>query len=68
MNYLIALYQKEQEEMLYKVYVTETLKILSGVTVSYTDLLEHRKKPKDNRSGSEIAADVIERCGLVVKS
>lgn len=54
--------------MLYKIYVTETLKILSGVTKSYTDFLEHRKKPKDKRSGAEIAADVIERCGLVVKT
>jgi hypothetical protein len=68
MDYLIALYNKEQEDMIYKVYVTETLKILSGTTTSYIDLLEHRKKPQDSRSGAEITADVIERCGLVVKS
>lgn len=68
MNFLTALFNNEQEELLYRIYVTENLKALSGMKVSYTDFLEHRMKPKDKRSGAEIAADVIERCGLVVKS
>ena len=43
MNYLIALYQKEQEEMLYKVYVTETLKVLSGVTQNFLNTEKSQK-------------------------
>lgn len=35
------------------------------MTGRYIDLI--RRKPADARSGEEIAADVIERCGLVVK-
>jgi hypothetical protein len=31
----------------------------------YAELIDHA--PKDTRSGEEIAADVISRCGLKVK-
>ena len=34
--------------------------------VRFIELLEKLGKPKDNRSGAEIAADVIKKAGLVV--
>ena len=70
MNYITALFKKEQQEMLFRVYVAEGIKVLTentgrGITTHYTDLIS--PKPKDNRTGEEIVADVVKRCGLVVK-
>ena len=68
MDFIIAFFQKEQEELAYRVYMTDAIKALGGINVRFYDLLAPQRKPKDNRSGAEIAADVIKRCGLVVKS
>lgn len=68
---MVALFNKEQEEMAYRIYVTDALKVISengnrALNARFIDLLSQTKKPKDRRSGAEIAADVIKRCGLVV--
>ncbi len=68
MNFIIAFFQKEQEELAYRIYMTDAMKALCNINLRYADILAHRRKPKDNRSGEEIAADVIKRCGLVVKT
>ena len=57
---------------MYRVYVTDALKLLTEngnltLNVRFAELLEKLNKPQDNRSGEEIVADVIKRCGLVVK-
>ena len=44
--------------------MTDCLKILTGANVRYADLIDD--KPKDTRSGEEIAADVIKKAGLKV--
>jgi hypothetical protein len=68
MNYLAAFFLKEQEDNAYRVYVTDTLKMIAqgnlAPAVRYADLID--RTPPDPRSGEEIAADVIRRCGLVV--
>ena len=71
MDFIVALFQNEQEEMVYRVYVTDALKLLTEngnrtLNFRFAELLEKRNKPHDNRSGEEIVADVIKRCGLVV--
>lgn len=71
MAFIIALFKKEREELAYKSYVTDALQILSENTgrkigIRYIEILEKLHKPKDNRSGAEIAADVIKKAGLVV--
>ena len=71
MDFIVALFQKEQEDMAYRIYVTDALKLLTEngnrtLNIRFTELLEKRNKPQDNRSGEEIVADVIKRCGLVV--
>ena len=71
MDFIVALFQKEQEDMAYRIYVTDALKLLTEngnrtLNFRFAELLEKRNKPQDNRSGEEIVADVIKRCGLVV--
>ena len=71
MDFIVALFQKEQEDMAYRIYVTDALKLLTEngnqtLNIRFAELLEKRNKPQDNRSGEEIVADVIKRCGLVV--
>lgn len=48
--------------MAYRVYVTDTLKAISGANARYADWID--QKPKDTRTGAEIAADVIKKAGL----
>lgn len=57
--------------MAYKSYTADLLKVLAeanGAKINkrFFDIIEELNKPKDNRSGEEIAAEVIEKCGLVV--
>ncbi len=69
MDFVTAFFKKEQEELAYKIYVTDALKALANMNVRFYDIFPApQRKPKDNRSGAEIAADVIKRCGLVVKN
>ena len=54
MEFITALISKEQQEMMFRVYVAEGIKVLTentgrGITTHYTDLIS--PKPKDNRSG-----------------
>ena len=61
--------------MAYRIYVTDTLRIISentaravngsAVTTRFVDLL--KPKPQDNRTAEEIVEDVILKAGLVVR-
>lgn len=57
------------EEKTYRIYVTDSLH-LSGqnkyLTHRWLDMVK-RKQAEDNRSGEEIAADIISRHGLRLK-
>lgn len=69
-------YKREQEEKAYRVYVTDALRLtventakFSGgnyIKARYIDIIEPKKQ--ENRTCEEITADIIQRCGLVVKS
>lgn len=75
MRYTNARYRQHQRDMVCRVYVTDCLRMMtentakfSGgryVTRSFSEVL--RREPVDNRTGEEIAADVIKKAGLVVK-
>ena len=72
MNFIIAFFHKEQEELAFKNYIADGLKVLTentgrGLNNRFADILVQMHKPKDKRSGAEIAADVIKRSGLVVR-
>lgn len=64
MRYTVARYNENQREVAYRIYVTDSLKALTGSSARYADFLEN--KPVDNRSGKEIADDIIKRAGIEV--
>lgn len=74
-QYVIARYNYEQQRTLYKIYVTDMLKIIGANTAKisegsyfphrWIDIVNPRKM--DTRNGSEIAQEVIKRAGLKVK-
>ena len=76
LRYCVARYKREQEEKIYRVYVTDALRLTventakfaggNYIKARYIDIVEPKKQ--DNRTCEEITADIIQRCGLVVKS
>ncbi|NCC84024.1 MAG: hypothetical protein EOM03_07845 [Clostridia bacterium] len=70
MKYMVARFLQEADQLAYQVYTTDMLRVIAmGAKIQsakrYAELINHA--PKDTRSGEEIAADVIARCGLKVK-
>ena len=71
----MARHRQNQRDMAYRVYVTDALRILTENTARYYGgryltqdfAASLRREPVDNRTGDEIAADVIKKAGLVVK-
>lgn len=59
----------------YRIYVTDALRVVAENTAKfvggcsierrYIDVVKPKKQ--DNRTCEEITADIVERCGLVVK-
>ena len=74
MRYAIARYQSQQRDLAYRIYVTDCLRIISEntakvgggsyITAKFFDIIN--PKPVDNRTGDEIAADIIKRAGIEV--
>ena len=70
----ISLFQKEQEDKAVKIYYAECLRIITEntakigggpyITVKLDDILN--PKQVENRTGEEIAADIIKRAGIEV--
>ena len=70
MKYMVARFFQDYEDLSYRIYTTDMLRVVAmGQRVQsvqrFAELIDHA--PKDQRSGDEIAADVIQRCGLKVK-
>ena len=74
MRYAIARYQSQQRDLAYRIYVTDCLRIISEntakmcggsyITAKLADIIN--PKPVDDRTGEEIAADIINRAGIEV--
>lgn len=74
MRYAIARYQSQQRDLAYRIYVTECLRIISEntakmgggsyITAEFADIVN--PKPVDDRTGEEIAADIIKQAGIEV--
>ena len=62
--YCAARLDREMKEKAYRVYVTDSLKAIIGANSRYMDWVS--LKPVDNRTGAEIAAEVIKKAGLKV--
>ena len=74
MRYATARFNQHQRDLVYRIYVTDCLRMATENTAkmsqgAYTaarfyDIIN--PKPVDNRSGNEIAADIIKRAGIEV--
>lgn len=74
---MIARYNKAEKEKAYREYVCENLRIIGENTskigggsyfkASLSDVLKQKPKVED-KTGEEIVADVVKRCGLKVVS
>ena len=74
MRYAMARYQSQQRDLAYRIYVSEclrmigenTAKVSSGsyMTAKFEDIIN--PKPVDNRTGEEIASDIIKHAGIEV--
>lgn len=72
----MARYQSQQRDLAYRIYVTDCLRIISEntakigggsyIAVKLADIL--KPKQVENRTGEEIAADIIKRAGIEVIS
>ena len=76
MRYALARYKEFTRERAYRVYVTDCLRAIAENTANFAggNYITNRfadacikVKAVDNRTGEEIAADVIKRTGLVVR-
>ena len=74
MRYAIARYQSQQRDLAYRIYIADCLRMVtentakavcgSYITAKFADIIN--PKPVDNRTGEEIAADIINRAGIEV--
>ena len=74
MRYAMARYQSQQRDLAYRIYVSDCLRIISEntakigggsyITAKLSDIIN--PKPADNRTGEEIAADIIKKAGIEV--
>lgn len=65
-------WREKKEQEAYRVYLTDTIRVISEsvarfgggpyIEARYADIIH--PKPKDTRTGNEIAADVIKRAGI----
>lgn len=65
-----AAIERDSEEYAFKVYMTDSIQIVGEqkhITKRWCELVEDIKKPVDDRSGDEVAAEVIMRLGLIPK-
>ena len=74
MRYAMARYQSQQRDLAYSIYVTESLRMVAENTAKlsqgtyiaarFYDMIN--QKPVVNRTGEEIAADIIKRAEIEV--
>ena len=74
MRYAMARYQSQKRDLAYRIYVCDCLRMISEntanqvcgayMTSKFSDIIN--PKPVDNRTGEEIAADIIKRAGIEV--
>lgn len=70
MRYVIARYKDYQSTMAYRIYVCDGLYAQGQdqmLTTTFTEYLQRLKQPVNNKTGDEVAAEVISKCDLKVK-
>ena len=74
MRYAMARFNQHQRDLAYRIYVSDCLRIISEntakvgggsyITAKFADIIN--PKPVDNRTGEEMAADIIKLAGIEV--
>ena len=74
MRYAIARFNQHRRDLAYRFYVSECLRMIgentakvgggSYMTAKFEEIIS--PKPADNRTGEELAADIIKRAGIEV--
>ena len=74
MRYAVARYQSHQRDLAYRIYVTDCLRIIGEntanmggvayISAKFSDIIN--PKPADNRTGEQVAADIIKMAGIEV--
>lgn len=70
MRYVASRIDREERDEMYRIYVTTSLQNIPQrkyLQTSYIDMLQERYEPVDERTGDEIAADVIDKLGLKLR-
>jgi len=70
LSYVRAAIEQDEEEYTFKVYMSDSVQLAGEdkfITRRWCDIANDLKKPVDNRTGDEVAADVIKRLGLIPK-
>ena len=70
-DHVLSFQKQKYEETRYRMYITDALKLISENTAkfvggSYIAARWYEKKDNDQRSGDEIAKDIIKRANLKV--
>ena len=73
MRYVMARYVEYQREMAYRIFVTDALyesedHMRVVPRARYVDIIKSKNRNITQRSGEEIAQDVIKNAGLVVEN
>jgi len=70
LSYVRAAIEQDEEDYTFKVYMSDSAQLAGEnkfITRRWCDIANDLKKPPDNRTGDEVAADVIKRLGLSLK-
>lgn len=62
MRYVVARLEQEYRDLAYRIYVTDSLRGITGMDTRFSDLIFRNKE--EEKSGDEIAAEVIASLGL----
>ncbi len=57
MRYFASKYEQYSHDQIYRIYMSEMLRAITGSNVRYSDLIE-TKQPADTRTSSEIIANM----------
>ena len=76
-DHCVSLFNNRAKERLFRTYITDTLKCLndnlakviggSSIKARYYDLLEAGSQKESEKTGDEIALEIIKKAGLKVK-
>lgn len=70
LRYVTARFKQERREETYRIYLSETLRLLpqrKGFKKSYEEIISQtEKKTEDTRTGKEVAEEVAERMGIKI--